>query len=277
MLRLIAVSIPLYFASSASVGGPVAIPPADTPTQLHSYAVAAVAPDQAASAAACDHLRANGPAGLDALISEHQDVLAKGAADPRWTRVTAAIDRVAAQKDAYASRLYWYTDIEQAKVAARASGKPILSLHMAGRLDRGAGATSSSYLRNSLYADPKVSALLRQRFVLHWENEPPTASVTLDFGAGQKLEQPVTDNSVHWVLDAGGRPVDAIPGFAGAGAFRRELSEDADLERSLRGLTTSERAARLSKHHAIKRAIEADELPAFLVDAAPAAQAPTTN
>jgi len=268
--------IPLPLIVFALVGGPVGLPPADTPTQLHSYAVAAVTNDQAASAAACDHLRANGPAGLDALLTEHQDVLAKGAADPRWTRVTAAIDRVAAQKDAFSSRLYWYTDLEEAKVAAKASGKPILSLRMAGRLDRDPSGTNSQYFRNSLYADPKVSALLRERFVLHWESEAPATSVTLDFGAGQKLEQPVTDSSVHWVLDADGRPVDAIPGLAGAGAFRRELSEDADLERSLRGLTTTERASRLSKHHALKRAVESDEWPAFLVDAAPAGS-PTTN
>jgi len=245
----------------------VGIPPAATPTQLHSYAVAAVTNDSATAADACDHLRANGPAGLDALISEHQDVLAKGAADPRWTRVTAAIDRVAAQKDAFASRLYWYTDLEEAKVAARASGKPILSLRMTGRLDRDQRGATGQDLRTSLYADPKVSALLRERFVLHWESEPPATSVTLDFGAGQKLEQPVTDNSVHIVLDADGRAVDAIPRQAAAGAFRRELSEDADLERAVRGLSTSERAARLSKHHAIKRAIEAEEVPAFLVDA----------
>jgi hypothetical protein len=256
--------IPLPLIVFALVGGPVGIPPADTPTQLHSYAVAAVTNDAAAAADACDHLRANGPA---ALISEHQDVLAKGAADPRWTRVTAAIDRVAAQKDAFASRLYWYTDLEEAKVAARASGKPILSLRMAGRLDRDQHGANGQEMRNSLYADPKVSALLRERFVLHWESDRPATSVTLDFGAGQKLEQPVTDNSVHIVLDADGRPVDAIPGIAGAGAFRRELSEDADLERAVRGLGATERAARLSKHHAIKRAIEAEEVPAFLVDA----------
>jgi hypothetical protein len=265
MLRLLALSIPLYYASSASLGGPVGMPPADTPTALHSYAAQAVTGDPKASADACDHLRANGPAGLDALISEHEDVLAKGAADPRWTRVTAAIDRVAAQKDAFASRLYWYTDLEQAKAAAKASGKPILSLHMPGRLDENPGGANSRSFRTALYADPKVAGLLRERFVLHWESERPAPKVTLDFGDGQKLERTVTGNSVHYVLDADGRPVDAIPGLEGAGMFRAELTEDADLEHSLRGLTTSERATRLSKHHAIKRAVLSEEWPAFLV------------
>ncbi len=103
--------IPLYFAASTIVGGPVGVPPADTPTALHACAIAAITNDDASAATACDRLRANGPAGLDALLNEHKDVLARGASDPRWPRVTAAIDRVAAQKDAFSSRLFWYTDL----------------------------------------------------------------------------------------------------------------------------------------------------------------------
>src|SRR5689334_14085357 len=226
------VPLAIYFAS-ALAGGPVGRPPADTPSGLHADARIAVAPDPAAAQAACDRLRAEGPAGLNALIEEHKDVLQHGAGDPMWPRVTEALDKVAAQKDAYASRLFWYTDLEQAKAAARASGKPILSLHMSGRLDHSA--------RTNLYADPKVSALLRERFVLHWENEPPPAKVTIDLGDGQTVERTNKSDAVHWVLDADGRPVDALPGVAKAGAFGAELSEDAELERSLRGLTPAAR------------------------------------
>jgi hypothetical protein len=262
MIRLLAVSIPLYFATSASVGGPVGVPPADTPTALHAYAAQAVAGDAKAAADACEHLRANGPAGLDALFAENRDVISRGATDPRWPRVTAAIDRVAAQKDAYATRLYWYTDLEEAKAAARASGRPILSLRLDGRLDQGSGRRLS---RTSIYADPAVSALLRERFVLHWETGRPAPTVTLDFGEGRTLERKVTGGSVHYVLDADGRPVDALPGEAGARAFRAELSEDADLERAVRGLAPAERADRLAKHHALHRAVLSEEWPAFLV------------
>ena len=271
-----AVSIPLalYFASTLA-GGPVGRPPADTPSALHGYARAAIAPDATAAQAACARLRAEGPAGLDALLNEHQAVLQRGAKDPLWPRVTEAIDKVAAQKDAFASRLYWYTDLEQAKAAARASGRPILSLHLLGRLDQDLSCANSRFFRTSLYADPKVSALLREHYVLHWESERPAPKITIDFGDGRKLERTVTGNSVHYVLDADGRPVDAIPGLAGAGMFRAELSDDAELERSLRGLTPAERAARLSKYHAIKRAVLNEEWPAFLVDAKPRSDAPT--
>lgn len=259
--RLVVLAPLAMSVASALAGGPVGRPPADTPSGLHADARTAVAPDAAVAQAACDRLRAEGPAGLDALLTEHKAVLDHGSADPMWPRVTEAIDRVAAQKDAYSTRLFWYTDIEQAKAAARASGKPILSLHMAGRLDRDPAK------RNSLYADPRVSALLRQRFVLHWESEPPASKVTIDLGEGKKVERTVAGAGVHWVLDADGRPVDALPEVARASAFGDELKEDADLERSLRGLTPAARTAKLSKHHAIRRAVLDEEIPAFLVDA----------
>jgi hypothetical protein len=247
----------IYFAT-ALAGGPVGRPPADVPSGLHADARTAVAPDPAAAQAACDRLRAEGPAGLDALIAEHQAVLAKGTTDPMWPRVTQAMDRVAAQKDAYASRLFWYTDLEQAKAAARSSGKPILSLHLAGRLDRTQGR---------LYADPKVSALLRERFVLHWESAEPAPKVTLDLGAGKSIERPTNGNNVHYVLDADGRPVDALPDVARANVFQAELAEDAELERSLRGLTPEARAARLTQYHLLRKAVLEEKFPAFMVDA----------
>lgn len=264
---LVQLPLAMYFAS-ALAGGPVGRPPADTPSGLHADARTAVAPDAGVAQAACDRLRAEGPAGLDALLAEHEDVLKKGAADPLWPRVTRALDKVAAQKDAYASRLFWYTDIEEAKAAARVSGKAILSLHLAGRLDGESGAGK----RTALYADPKISALLRESFVLHWENEPPAPNVSVDLGNGEKLERKVSGGAVHYVLDADGRAVDALAGNAGANAFRLELSDDAALERALRGLAPAERASRLAKHHRIRRAVLQEEFPAFMVDAGSAAR-----
>jgi hypothetical protein len=274
-LRSLWIPIAIYFAG-AGAGGPVGRPPADTPSALHSDALTAIAPDAVAAQAAVDRLRANGPAGLDALLDEHKAVLDRGAKDPQWSRVNDAIDKVAAQKDAFASRLYWYTDLEQAKAAARASGRPILSLRLLGRLDQDLSCANSRFFRTSLYADPRVSALMRENFVLHWESERPAPKITIDFGDGRTLERTVTGNSVHYVLDAEGRPVDAIPGLTGAGIFKAELADDAQLERSLRGLSPAERAARLAKYHAIKRAVLNEELPAFMVDAQPRGEgAPT--
>ena len=48
--------------------------------------------------------------------------------ESRWQRLAAALDMVAGQHDCYASHLFWYTDLDAAKKAAKESGKPILSL-----------------------------------------------------------------------------------------------------------------------------------------------------
>src|SRR5207244_770144 len=48
--------------------------------------------------------------------------------------------------------------------------------------------------------------------------------VTIDFGDGRKLERTLTGNSIHYVLDSEGRPVEAIPGLYGPQAFLAQLA-----------------------------------------------------
>jgi len=82
-----------------------------------------------------------GPAGLNALFQTHAREINEQIANPvhavtpEWKRLSAVLDAVSQQKDSYLSGLYWYTDIDQAKAAARASGKPILSLRLLGKLN----------------------------------------------------------------------------------------------------------------------------------------------
>ena len=100
---------------------------------------AAVSADAAASAAADKELRALGKEGLDALVQAYAAEIARfspaGETGEDWKRIAFALASVAAQKDAYASRLFWHTDLEAAKKAARAQNKPILSLRLLGNLD----------------------------------------------------------------------------------------------------------------------------------------------
>src|SRR5262245_29795834 len=96
-------------------------------TELAALAGRAVSGDPAEASAAVAALRAAGPPGLEALLAREGD---------HGSRWSAAVDAVAAQKDAAATGLYWYTDLERAKAAAAASGRPILSLRLLGRLDR---------------------------------------------------------------------------------------------------------------------------------------------
>ena len=52
--------------------------------------------------------------------------------------------------------------------------------------------------------------------------------ITIDFGNGHKLVQTITGNSIHYVLDADGRAVDALPGLYNARTFIAELQGAAD-------------------------------------------------
>src|SRR6185369_15515045 len=99
----------------------------------------AVSEDAALSAPAIEELRALGPTGLQTLMSEYAREINQHVANPtaasdaQWQRISAALDAVAQQKNSYISGLYWYTDLENAKQASAASGKPILSLRLLGK------------------------------------------------------------------------------------------------------------------------------------------------
>ncbi len=184
--------------------------------------------DPVIAAAGIDALRSRGPAGLrlllDAHASEIERVRTGGVRPSNWERVRTAIDHVAGQRDAYASGLFWYTDLESAKAAAVASGRPILSLRLLGRLDEELSCANSRFFRTALYANADVSRFLSEHFVLHWSSERPAPKITIDFGDGRTLVRTITGNSIHYVLDERGRPVDALPGLYGPRAFVRELA-----------------------------------------------------
>jgi hypothetical protein len=135
-----------------------------------------------------------------------------------------ALDSLCQQKDCHASRLYWYTDLDQAKTAAQKSGKPILSLRMLGQLDQDLSCANSRFFRVALYPNGEISQKLRDKFILHWSSERPVPKLTLDFGDGRKLERTVTGNSVHYVLDSNGMPIEALPGLYSPQAFLQQLT-----------------------------------------------------
>jgi hypothetical protein len=211
-------------------------------------------------AAAVKALRAAGPAGLEALL-QLADAEPAAAMTPAFN---AVLDAVCAQKDCAASHLYWYTDLAAAREAARASGRPILSLRMLGRLDEELSCANSRFFRAVLYANERVSRELRDRFVLHWQSERPVPKVTIDFGDGRRLEGTVTGNSIHYVLDANGRLVDALPGLYGPAAFLRYLGEAADEARALAAVSDGEYPGRLARYHRERIAVQARELRADL-------------
>ncbi len=175
---------------------------ADHPADWVEQAVSA---DQSVAQKAQDQLRQMGPQGLELLeqrfaneISAHRSGMPS---DERWKRIAAALDRVGGQYDDYASGLYWYTDLEKAKAAARTSGRPILSLRLLGRLDEDLSCANSRFFRTTLYPSAEINQLLKNGFVLHWESVRPAPRVTIDFGDGRTLQRTITGNSIHYILD----------------------------------------------------------------------------
>ena len=119
--------------------------------------------------------------------------------------------------------LNWYTDLAAAIAEARRSQRPILSLRLLGRLDQELSCANSRFFRRTLYPEPRIQRVLRERFVLHWQSLRAVPIATIDFGNGKKLVKPITGNSVHLVLDPCGRVVDALPGLVSPDVFLQQL------------------------------------------------------
>ncbi|MBD2567896.1 hypothetical protein [Anabaena lutea] len=166
-------------------------------------------------------LRQQGATGLQTFLKSHNNELTSKPSP----QIKTALDILCQQRDCYASKLYWYTDLEQAKAAAKTSSKPILSLRLLGRLDTDLSCANSRFFRVALYPNAEISQVLRENFILHWQTVRPVPKVTIDFGDGRKLERTITGNSIHYILDSSGRPIDAIPGLYGPKAFLKQLKE----------------------------------------------------
>lgn len=206
------------------------------------------------SGPAIAELRALGPEGLRILFETYGEQIRRAAQgltvnQEEWQRLTVALDAVSQQRNSYASGLYWYTDFEQAKLAARASGKPILSLRLLGNLNEEFSCANSRFFRTVLYANADVSTYLREHFILHWKSVRPAPRVTIDFGDGRKLERTITGNSIHYILDSNGLPVDALPGLYGPTAFMRGLQRAEALAKQLSGKNPAERSQALRAFH----------------------------
>jgi hypothetical protein len=220
----------------------------------------AVSENSTVSTPAINALRAEGPAGLQSLLEAHAALIHEHETNGNrklppenqaaWERLRTALDKVSGQRDCHASHLYWYTDLEQAKAAARASGKPILSLRLLGRLDEEYSCANSRFFRTTLYANAEVSQYLRDHFILHWKSVRPVPRITIDFGDGRKIERTVTGNSIHYVLDSDGEPVDALPGLYGPKAFLKGLADAEQAARKYASLNREERDSFLRLYHA---------------------------
>ncbi len=191
------------------------------------YAREATSADLTRSNEAIRRLRELGREGLDTLFAVYAAEIESHSATARpaagWSRVAFALDAVARQKDSYAARLFWHTDFEEARKVARAERKPILSLRLLGNLDEEFSCANSRFFRAVLYSNAEISKYLRENYVLHWKSVRPAPRVTIDFGDGRKIERTLTGNSIHYVIDADGAVVDALPGLNSPQSFLQFL------------------------------------------------------
>lgn len=231
------------------------LPPEFAHDRLQSLASAAINPDSARAADAIRQLRASGQPGLDALLATHASTIAMMRSgtvrleDPAAARIRAACDAVAKQRDAFASGLFWHTSLQDAEAAARTSGRPILSLRLLGNLDEELSCANSRFFRTTLYANGAVAQLLRERFVLHWQSVRPVPRMSVDFGDGRRIERTVTGNSIHYILDADGAVIDALPGLRGAESFASSLRAALEIAQKGRGLSAADRTQLYADAH----------------------------
>ena len=196
---------------------------------LNALARRVNSPDAVAAQNAIKALRAAGPSGMNALVAASRSTLllsSKSATQPesaQWKRLASAFEKVGAQHDNWASKLYWFTDLEAAKAEAKKENKPILSLRLLGKLDEELSCANSRFFRTALYPNANISKMLNENYILHWQSVRPVPKVTIDFGDGRKIQTTITGNSIHYVLDSNGRVLDALPGLYGPGAFFKWL------------------------------------------------------
>ena len=122
-------------------------------------------------------------------------------------------------------------------------------VRLLGRLDEEFSCANSRFFRTTLYANEEVSRYLRDHFVLHWKSVRPVPKVTIDFGDGRILERTLTGNSIHYVLSADGRPIDALPGLYGPKAFLAGLARAEEAGRKFNQLADAARDGFLGQYH----------------------------
>jgi hypothetical protein len=211
-----------------------------------------VAATETTTSTEIEQFRSQGYAGIDKFLKMNGTELARlrtQTNNPRWKELNGTLDRICKQRDCDAAHLYWYTDLAAAKQAAVASSKPILSLRMLGNLDEDLSCANSRFFRITLYSHPEIAQLLRDKYILHWQSVRPVPKITIDFGDGRKVQQTITGNSIHYILDKTGRPIDALPGLYTPQAFKRHLTQGAEFVAKYHQLGIEQRQAALDSYH----------------------------
>lgn len=209
---------------------------ADATNSPKELAVQAVSDNRKDAEIAIKELREMGTNGLQILFetyaAEIENFKKTGEQTGKWQKIANALDSVAMQKDVYASKLFWFTDLEKAKSEAKKTGKPILSLRLLGNLNEEFSCANSRFFRSILYPNSAISNYLQTNYILHWQSVRPAPKITIDFGDGRKIERTITGNSIHYVLDKDGTVIDALSGLNNPQIFLEFLQTGTSLAKS---------------------------------------------
>ena len=212
----------------------------------------AASEDYSSAMTAIRELRNIGNVGLEALFVKYAAEIDKFAKTSEqtddWKRIANALDTVAMQRDAYASHLYWYTNLDEAKRVAKQKNKPILTLRLLGNLNEEFSCANSRLFRAILYSNTDIAKYLRENYILHWKSVRPAPRITIDFGDGRKIERTITGNSIHYILDSDGEIIDALPGLYSPLAFQKYLTQANEINAVLRNLPNERHALALMKY-----------------------------
>ncbi|HEY9702628.1 MAG TPA: hypothetical protein V6C58_09290 [Allocoleopsis sp.] len=216
-------------------------------TNLQVIARSAISNNTTESNKAIANLRQLKQEGITAFLDTYKKEFTPK--NPNFAKLNKTLDAICQQRDCYSSQLFWHTDLEQAKLVAKQTGKPILSLRLLGRLDQDLSCANSRFFRVALYPNEQISKTLREKFVLHWESVRPVPKVTIDFGNGKKMERTLTGNSIHYILDADGTPVDGLPGLSSPQFFQNWLTESQSLVKDYSSLQGRVKSNFLRQYH----------------------------
>jgi hypothetical protein len=223
----------------------------------HALAMRALSDDAAVRAHTAHELRARGEPGLKLLLRTHAALVegllhGEGPRTQPMKNLVEVADAVAAQKEAWASGLYWHTRTADAQAQSKATGRPILALHLLGNLDEDLSCANSRFFRTILYPDPAIATFMREHFVLEWVSVAKAPVMTVRFGDGRELVRTITGNSYHEVVGVHGDVLDVLPGMVTPQEFLAWLQQvhtlssslDADAGRRVLALRTFHQRAR---------------------------------
>jgi len=122
---------------------------AESPS-LDNLVQQAASKDQTIFQQAIANLRELKNVGVHTFWNAYQKDLANNS--PNSPNLRATLDAICQQKDCDASRLYWYKDLDAAKISFKETGKPILSLRLLGNLNDELSCANSRFFRTAFYS-----------------------------------------------------------------------------------------------------------------------------